>query len=53
VTYRIQVGNQQMTISLVQFDELRDAMQNHVQGGFRDGETRLGSVVITECGTKS
>jgi hypothetical protein len=53
MVYRIQVGNQQMTISVVQFDELRDAMQNHVQDGFRDGETRLGSVVIPECGAKA
>ena len=47
-SYKISVGTQTITISAAQFDELRDAMMEHVQRGFRDGETRRGSVVITE-----
>ena len=51
MNYRIEIpGVQPFTIPINQFEQLCEAMQRFLAGGYRDGETRWRGIVITECG---
>lgn len=47
--YRIQINRQEITITQDEYEDLRDGLRRHDDHGFRDGETRCGCVIITEC----
>ena len=51
--YRLQIGPWNITLSAELYQQLNEAIEEHESRGFRDGETRVGRVTITECGASA
>ena len=48
MNFRLQIGPWILTLEDELYEQLRQAIKEHERNGFRDGETRIGRVTITE-----